>query len=222
MAKGVLVAVFERGRAAAAVCAAHFALLWLLIVAVPQAKPQLAPPAVVGQLVLYTAPPAPEPAPEVPKPPEPKPKPTPRPEPKPKPEPAPEPTPEPVALPEPVADAAPAAPTPRPEPIEAPSPVQAPPAPVTPPRADAAFLNNPPPQYPLVARRLQQQGRVVLDVYILADGSVGEVRVKHSSGFARLDEAALNAVRRWRYVPAKRGDTPISVWYLQPIEFLLN
>lgn len=214
MRKRALIALFERGRAGAAVCAAHGALLWLLIAAVPQAKPQLAPPAVVGQLVLYTPPPVsePEPAPEVPKPPKPKPQPTPRPEPEPKPKPE--------LAPEPAAEAAPA--TPVQAPIETPSPVQAPPAPVTPPRADAAFLNNPPPQYPAMARRLHQQGRVVLDVYILADGSVGEVRVKQSSGFARLDEAALKAVRRWRYVPARRGDTPISVWYLQPIEFLLN
>lgn len=93
--------------------------------------------------------------------------------------------------------------------------------PVTPPRSDAAHLNNPKPVYPAVSRRLKETGVVVLDVYILADGSVGELRVKKSSGHPRLDEAALAAVRRWKYVPARRGNDAIALWHAQSLVFSL-
>jgi protein TonB len=83
-------------------------------------------------------------------------------------------------------------------------------------------LNNPAPAYPAASRRLGEQGRVLLDVYIQPDGRVGEIRVKQSSGYPRLDEAALDAVRRWRYVPARRGNEPIALWYVQPISFSLT
>jgi protein TonB len=83
-------------------------------------------------------------------------------------------------------------------------------------------LNNPAPAYPAASRRFGEQGRVLLDVYIQPDGRVGEIRLKQSSGYPRLDEAALDAVRRWRYVPAHRGDEPIAYWYVQPISFSLN
>jgi protein TonB len=81
---------------------------------------------------------------------------------------------------------------------------------------------NQPAAYPPMSRRLREEGRVLLDVHILADGSVGEVKLKQSSGFARLDEAALEAVRRWRYQPARRGDEAIAWWYVQPVAFALN
>ena len=93
---------------------------------------------------------------------------------------------------------------------------------VTTPRSDAAHLNNPPPPYPSLSKRFREEGRVVLDVYILADGSVGETRLRRSSGHRRLDEIALDAVRRWRYVPARRGEEPIPFWYIQPVDFRLD
>lgn len=96
------------------------------------------------------------------------------------------------------------------------------PAAVTPPRSDASHLNNPAPVYPAMSRRLGEQGRVVLDVYILPSGLVGEIRLKGSSGFKRLDDAALQAVKKWKYVPAKRGDEAIPYWYVQPLSFSLN
>lgn len=120
---------------------------------------------------------------------------------------------------EPVPAATPAVPAP-PEP--APVAAAPAPAPVIPPRSDAAHLNNPAPVYPVMSRRLGEQGRVVLDVYILPSGLVGEIRLKVSSGSKRLDEAALQAVRRWKYVPAKRGDEAIAYWYVQPLSFSLN
>ncbi|MCM2252433.1 MAG: energy transducer TonB, partial [Ramlibacter sp.] len=96
------------------------------------------------------------------------------------------------------------------------------PAPVTPPRVDAAHLNNPAPAYPALSRRFGEQGQVLLDVHILPDGRVGEIKLRRSSGFNRLDGAALEAVRHWRYVPARRGNEAIAYWYVQPVSFSLN
>jgi protein TonB len=137
---------------------------------------------------------------------------------------APEPSPPAAAQPPMPAPIAPAPPAPSsveaapPQPPAAPPP---PPPPVTPPRADAAHLSNPAPVYPALSRRLGEQGRVLFDVHILADGSVGEIRLKRSSGHPRLDQSALEAVRNWRYLPARRGGEPIPFWYVQPIEFSL-
>ncbi|MFT4249268.1 MAG: TonB family protein [Pseudomonas sp.] len=122
---------------------------------------------------------------------------------------------------------APAEPAAEPAVEESPLPSQAqdneePPQPVVPPRADAAFLDNPAPSYPPLSRRLREQGRVLLDVFILADGSVGQIKLKQSSGHPRLDDAALAAVRRWRYTPARRGATAIDYWHVQPLDFELD
>jgi len=87
---------------------------------------------------------------------------------------------------------------------------------------DANPLNNPAPAYPNLSRRLREQGVVLLEILILVDGSVGEVRVKESSGFKRLDETAIKAVKRWLYMPVRRGVEPIDYWYIQPVEFSLN
>jgi protein TonB len=95
-------------------------------------------------------------------------------------------------------------------------------APVTPPRVDASHLNNPAPRYPPLSRRMGEEGRVLLDVHIMADGSVAEVRLRSSSGSRRLDAAAIAAVQRWRYVPARRGDQNIAYWYVQPMVFSLT
>jgi len=187
------------------------------------------PPTIVGMLVS-APPPAVEPPKPLPMAPQPQPRPRPRVEPKPLPLPpppvaapseraitAPPPAPQPEAA-APVAPAAPPAPDAPPAPVDAP----APPAPVIQPRSDAAHLNNPAPRYPRLSRRLGEEGRVLFDVHILPDGSVGEIKLKRSSGFARLDEAALQAVRHWRYVPARRGDTPIPYWYVPPIIFAIE
>lgn len=95
-------------------------------------------------------------------------------------------------------------------------------APVTPPHEDARVFNNPRPGYPKQSRRMREQGTVILEVLILPDGTVGDVRVKQSSGFKRLDATAIKAVKRWKYVPARRGEEPIEYWYLQPLEFSLR
>lgn len=90
------------------------------------------------------------------------------------------------------------------------------------PRSDADYLNNPAPAYPPVSRRLGEAGNVVVRVFIAADGSAQKGEVRASSGFERLDAAALAAALRWRYVPGKRGGTPEAMWVNVPINFALN
>jgi protein TonB len=112
-----------------------------------------------------------------------------------------------------------------PAPVAAtPSPPPAPPAPlpVTPPVFDADYLVNPAPAYPALARRMGEQGRVLLRVLVNAAGTADEVQVRTSSGHVRLDEAARDTVRRWRFVPAKRGTDPVPAWVLIPISFRLE
>jgi protein TonB len=89
-------------------------------------------------------------------------------------------------------------------------------------RYDVATLNNPKPPYPLAARRNGAQGRVILSVQVSAGGTSNEVLLKHSSGHAVLDNAALQTVRHWRFVPARRGDSPVESWVDVPIIFRLE
>lgn len=89
-------------------------------------------------------------------------------------------------------------------------------------RSDVASLNNPKPPYPLAARRLGLQGRVLLSAHVHASGVCAEVKLKESSGHALLDEAALGSVRRWRFIPARRGDRPVDSWVDVPVSFRLE
>lgn len=137
-----------------------------------------------------------------------------------------------AATPEP----APAAPvgvtTPQPPapPIAAPvaaAPAPAPAAPPAPPKVvlpstDADYLQNPKPVYPAMSKRLNEQGKVQVRVLIGEDGRPQKAELRQSSGFDRLDNAALNTVMQWRYVPGKRGGVPEAMWYLVPINFVLE
>ena len=116
-------------------------------------------------------------------------------------------------------------------PSVAPSPAPRAPAPAVPARAapvaapvryDADYLRNPPPAYPSLSRRLHEEGRVVLLVRVTAEGAAASVSIERSSGHARLDEAALDAVRRWRFVPARRGDEAVAASVLVPLVFRLD
>jgi protein TonB len=100
----------------------------------------------------------------------------------------------------------------------------APPAPVATvgARFDADYLHNPKPVYPSASRRLGEQGRVLLRVFVSADGQAERVEIRTSSGFPRLDQAAEDAVARWRFVPARRGDQAVAAWVQVPITFQLE
>jgi protein TonB len=104
---------------------------------------------------------------------------------------------------------------------EAPAPI-APPVLMTQPIYNADYLDNPAPNYPALSRRTGEQGRVVLRVLVSPRGTADEVQVFASSGHPRLDEAARDAVRRWKFVPARRGSEPVQAWVRIPIPFVLN
>ena len=93
---------------------------------------------------------------------------------------------------------------------------------IEPPRFDVSYLNNPAPAYPPVSRRMKEQGRVLLRVLVSAAGSAENVEVRTSSGSERLDRAAVDAVRQWRFAPARRGGETIAAWALVPILFQLD
>jgi periplasmic protein TonB len=104
----------------------------------------------------------------------------------------------------------------------APVVASAPPAPMIPPRFNAAYLNNPPPAYPLESRQMGEEGRVVLRVFVNEAGVPQEIQVRTSSGFGRLDTTAQETVRRWKFVPARRGDSAVGAWVLVPMTFKLR
>jgi protein TonB len=78
---------------------------------------------------------------------------------------------------------------------------------------------SPKPAYPPEARRLGQQGRVVLEVQIGADGRVTSASVKHSSGFPLLDSAAVQGVLRWTFEPARVTGLPVASRAEVPVSF---
>lgn len=82
-----------------------------------------------------------------------------------------------------------------------------------------AYLRNPPPPYPRVAREHGWEGTTLLQVEVLDDGSGGKVEVLKSSGYGVLDEAAAETVRRWKFLPARSGETPIRSLVEIPIRF---
>lgn len=86
----------------------------------------------------------------------------------------------------------------------------------------AAYLNNPLPIYPVLARRMGWQGRVVLNVEVTASGWPGQIKLQQSSGHDVLDNTALQAVRGWRFEPARQGGQAVAKWFLIPIPFILK
>lgn len=86
----------------------------------------------------------------------------------------------------------------------------------------ASYLNNPPPAYPLVARRNGLQGRVVLNVEVLASGVCGQINIHKSSGYTMLDDAAVQTVKTWRFLPASQAGRSVDKWFMIPIQFSLK
>ena len=92
----------------------------------------------------------------------------------------------------------------------------------TPPRFDAAYLHNPAPAYPTASRRLGEEGKVLLRVRVSPEGRSVAVDIEKTSNFERLDEAARNAVQRWRFVPAHHGEEAVEGVVIVPIAFRLD
>lgn len=101
----------------------------------------------------------------------------------------------------------------------------APPTPAVPASAPSApiynadYLNNPAPKYPALSRRAGEEGTVMLRVFVDAAGAPTQVNINTSSGFERLDKAAVNAVRQWKFVAARQAGEAIGAWVLVPIIF---
>ncbi|HQS31673.1 energy transducer TonB [Polaromonas sp.] len=123
-----------------------------------------------------------------------------------------------------VAPAAPAAPVAAAPTAAAPAVKPAPPSPpaVQLPSSDADYLQNPPPPYPSLSKRLNEQGKTIVKVLIGPDGLPQRAEIARSSGFDRLDQAALATVMRWRYVPGKRGGVAEAMWFNVPINWVLE
>jgi protein TonB len=191
-------------------------------------------PPVIIELIqpkkLEPPPPPPKPEPKKPEPPKPDPvKPEPpkiveqRPEP-PKPEPAKAVTPAPEALPKP-------APAPTPTPVPAPEAVAKPappPAPAPTPAksssgSSAQYVGACESPYPTLSKRMNEKGTVVVKVLVKSDGTAGDVELKSSSGYPRLDQAWLEAIKTCRFTPSTGSDgKPIDEWFSAPLTFRLN
>lgn len=109
-------------------------------------------------------------------------------------------------------------------PPPAPAAIAAPPAP---PRAElptssADYLNNAPPTYPSLSMRRGEQGKVVVRVFIDANGVASRAELRISSGHDLLDQTALRTVLKWRYVPGTRAGSPKGMWFNVPINFVLG
>lgn len=90
------------------------------------------------------------------------------------------------------------------------------------PKFGAAYLQNPAPDYPSLARRKGEQGRVLLQVLVSETGRAEKVQIDSGSGYSSLDQAALEAVKKWSFIPAKKGNRPVSAYVIVPVRFSLN
>ncbi len=93
---------------------------------------------------------------------------------------------------------------------------------IEPPHFNVAYLNNPRPAYPPIARKLGLEGLVLLRVEVSAKGTPEKIVIAQTSGAALLDEAAMRAVQGWTFVPARRGETPVAHPVEVPIRFQLK
>lgn len=112
---------------------------------------------------------------------------------------------------------------PEPQAITPPAESAAPaPAAVSEPDYRASYLNNRLPSYPLAARRMGYRGKVLLNVEVLAEGAAGQILLYASSGHDVLDNAALTAVKGWRFTPARQAGRAVTKWFIVPINFSLE
>lgn len=84
------------------------------------------------------------------------------------------------------------------------------------------YRTNPIPEYPIPSRRRREEGIVLLDVAVDADGKPSSISLNRSSGYPLLDRAALDAVRRWTFEPARAGGVPMFSRVVVPVRFSLS
>ncbi len=88
--------------------------------------------------------------------------------------------------------------------------------------AQPRYAENPKPAYPQEARKKGYEGEVLLEVEVLANGRVGQLELKKSSGYEALDRSALTAVKQWKFIPANQGNGAVPCWVNIPIKFKLQ
>ncbi len=88
--------------------------------------------------------------------------------------------------------------------------------------ATPLYKINPPPRYPRTARRRGAQGTVMLSVYVDTRGRVANLWVFESSGYRVLDNAALEAVKKWSFEPGSKGNAKVAMWVNVPVRFELQ
>jgi len=86
----------------------------------------------------------------------------------------------------------------------------------------ARYRDTPPPDYPESARREGREGRVLLRVLVDEQGRTKQVEIDSSSGNEALDQSAAEAVKHWRFSPARYGDAPTASWVKIPVDFRLK
>jgi len=86
----------------------------------------------------------------------------------------------------------------------------------------ARYSDTPKPIYPEIARRQGHEGRVLLRVLVDDQGRTKSVEINRSSGSDALDHAATQAIKLWRFYPARAGDKPVESWVGIPIDFRLT
>jgi protein TonB len=86
----------------------------------------------------------------------------------------------------------------------------------------AAYRETPLPSYPTAAREQGLEGMVILGVLVGVNGRAVEIAVRTSSGARTLDDAAVDAVTRWRFAPAREGRKAVESWVEVPLKFALR
>lgn len=84
-----------------------------------------------------------------------------------------------------------------------------------------SYRFSPKPEYPVIAKKRGYEGEIVIDVFVLENGNVGELKLFKASGYKVLDNSAISAVRKWKFIPGKDNGEPISTWVKVPISFKL-
>lgn len=133
------------------------------------------------------------------------------------------PDPQPVVLPEPEPESEVIEQDITPAPVEAPAKPQMPAGPVT--LTSELSVSCPSltaPTYPAISRRMGEEGKLILRVELDESGRIENARVVDSSGYDRLDNAALEAVKSWQCRPAMRNGEPVRAVALQPFNFVLQ
>lgn len=194
----------------------HVVMFGMLLLPPTADAPSATQDELLTDVVFIEPPPPPPPPPPEPPPPPPPDEPPPPPPEQPPPD-IPPPPPEPVAIP-----TAPPSEMAIPAPVAPPAPPAPPPAPDVGASVGADYQNRRGLRYPPQAAQRREEGTVTIRVYVNASGDPEKVELQKSSGSRHLDQAALRAVRTWKFRPGTKDGQPTGGWVVVPIDFKLS